>query len=118
MAVVPVTLADETFVVNTEMSTLEPSVVPLSCASNPVISPVCTVTSAQLILVPVVCVVGSLASPDVGTSCPFLPELSGILSSGLALNLEPQVDEADPPTSDEGGDEDESQPGGAGNIIL
>ena len=58
--------------------------------------------------------VGFVVSPDVGACCPVLPELSGMLSSGLTLVLEPHVGEADPPTSDEGGDEDESQPGGGG----
>ena len=100
------------------MSTLESSVVPLSCASNPVVSPVCTLACTQPTLVPVKSVVGFVVSPDVGACCPVLPELSGMLSSGLTLVLEPHVGEADPPTSDEGGDEDESQPGGEGFIIL
>ena len=39
------------FVVNTGMSTMESSTVPLSCAFNPVVSPVCPVTCAQSTLV-------------------------------------------------------------------
>ena len=83
------------------------------------VSPVCPVTCAQSTLVPVSSMVGSAVSLDVGASCPVLPDLSGMLSSGLTLDLEPHVGEADPPSSDdEGGDEDESQPGGKCITVL
>ena len=74
---------------------------------------------AQSTLVPETSLIGSDVSPDVRASCPVLPELSGILSSGVALDLEPHVGEVDDPsTDDEGGDEDENQPGGNGIIVL
>ena len=118
MTVAPVTLADEVFVADTGLATLDSSTAPLSSTANPVVSPLRTVSCAQSTFVTESSVVGSAVSPDIGDSCPVSPELSGILSSGLALDLEPHVGEADAPsTDDEGGDEDESQPGGKDTIV-
>ena len=119
MTVAPVVLADETFVISAEMPTLVSSTVPIPDAADPVTSSLCPVASAQSTLFPGFSVVESVTSVAIDASSPVLPELSGMLSSDLALALEPQVGEADAPTSDdERCDGFESQPGGNSLGVL
>ena len=115
MVVAAVFPADEVFLVNAEMPTLVSSTASVLDAADPATFSLCPVTSAQSTSFPGFSVVETVTPAVIGASSPVLPELSGIFSAGLALTSEPQVGEADAPSS-EGEESDGFERQAGGNV--